>query len=185
MTSGPQSALHTDVLLSEVELQCRLASIAAERLAVQTARFDDLEIWGALQSVLVASANVSKILWPRKAFASRGDHLRRLLGLPEKHPLANRRLRNLFEHYDELIDAWFATVQSSSYTDQIIGELPWPLKQFPQNANRHFDPYTMKMTFRGEKLDLAELLTSLADVLQRCRVVRYGSSSPPPSAQAR
>lgn len=169
--------LHTRVLLAEVELQCRLASIAAERLAGSTQRFDALEIWGALQSVLVASANVSKILWPRKKFAVRGGYLRSRLGLEEQHPLADRSLRNRFEHYDELIDEWFATVKSAVYSDQYIGELTWTHRDFPQNVHRHFDPATLTMTFRGESLDLAQLLASLADLLSRTRVALYGTSA--------
>ena len=179
MTTDLRDALRTQVFLGEIELQCRLASIAAERLKTSHDRFDALEMWGAIQSILVASANVSKILWPRRAYAARGAHLRSLLSLGRDHPLSERTFRNHFEHYDERSEKWLTNVQTSVYTDQVIGELPWPLRDFPQNAHRHFDPASLTISFRGESLSLSELLRSLADVLARCRAAVYAPPAPP------
>lgn len=68
------------VFLGEVEHQSDIAHVAAARLAVCGDRFDALETWSAVQSVLIAAANVSKILWPsRAAYAPRGEALRALL----------------------------------------------------------------------------------------------------------
>ncbi len=50
-------------LISEIVLQTKLAIMAGENLADASTSF---EYWSAIQSILSSSANVSKILWPRK-----------------------------------------------------------------------------------------------------------------------
>src|SRR2546426_2474151 len=73
-----RQAFAKHLFLGEIEYQSRFAAKAAERLVTCDQR-DPIEIWSAVQSILIASANVSKILWPsRERFAPRGAMLRAL-----------------------------------------------------------------------------------------------------------
>ena len=93
------------VLIGEIVTQAKFAEIAARQL---TDNMDFVETWAAIQSILVSTANISKILWPvRQQNKARGKYLRDLLGVDENNLLADRTFRNHFEHYDERIDEWF------------------------------------------------------------------------------
>jgi hypothetical protein len=61
-------------LMDEIVLQSQIAIRAFERLNAAENQFDEIEIWGSIQSILVASANVSKILWPTKKYREREEN---------------------------------------------------------------------------------------------------------------
>ena len=160
------------VLLGEIELQAQLAAKAAERLVTEEADFDAIELWSAIQSILTAAANVSRILSPpRPESKTRGAMLRDLLQIDASNPLLQRKLRNHFEHYDERIEEWFSSMTRSTYVDQIIGPLPGFLRDFPQNAHRQYDPATQTLTFRGDSLNLRSILEALEEIRGRVRSV--------------
>lgn len=50
--------------LSEIVFQIKIAQRAADRLPVDPSNFDQIEVWCSIQSILVATGSVSKILWP-------------------------------------------------------------------------------------------------------------------------
>src|SRR2546430_12716190 len=56
-----RQAVAKNFFLGEIEYQSRFAAKAAERLVTCDQR-DPIEIWSAVQSILIASANVTKIL---------------------------------------------------------------------------------------------------------------------------
>src|SRR5579862_3776447 len=72
-----------------------------------------------IQAFLVAAANVSKLLWP-SGNRKRGNELRRLLSVTEDSPIANRTLRNHFEHFDERIDSWTTKSKHHMFIDRTI-----------------------------------------------------------------
>jgi hypothetical protein len=167
-------AIH--LFLSEIAFQSELAARAAERLVTSTDQVDSVDIWSAIQSILVAAGNVSKILWPaRRRYDPRGTMLRELLGVDEDSALSDRKLRNHFEHYDERLEDWLSSNHSVVYVDQIIGSLSGYLRDFPQNAHRNYDPATQILAFRGEAISLRSLLESLKEIGQKCRLITRGS----------
>jgi hypothetical protein len=58
------TGLQEMVFMGEIVLQSKIAQRAAERLQVANDNFDEVEVWGSIQSILIAAGNVSKILWP-------------------------------------------------------------------------------------------------------------------------
>ena len=64
MGNSQMKALAELVFISEIVLQSKIAERAAERLVTCEDHFDPIETWSAIQSILVAAANVSKILGP-------------------------------------------------------------------------------------------------------------------------
>ena len=160
------------VFVGEIVKQAKIAQRAAERLqaANDPDHFDELEIWVSIQSILVAAANVSKILWPsRKLSEARGETLRKLLNIDERNLLSDRKFRNHFEHYDERIEDWFEKNGSAVYMDSSIDPFGSIWGGNPPNRHRDYNPLTQTLTFRGESLDIAALLSVLEEIRGKCR----------------
>lgn len=156
------------VFLCEIEFQSELAARAAERLATWEDHADSIETWSAIQSILIAAGNVSKILWPpRRESVPRGKMLRELLHVDDRSALSDRNFRNHFEHFDERIEDWFSSTHSAHYTDQVIGLCP--IRDFPQTVHRAYDPLTQTLIFRGESMNLASILGALDEIRKKCR----------------
>ena len=165
-----QNALAELVFIGEIVMQSKIAERAAERLPATTDHFDPLEVWCSIQSILVAAANVSKILWPqRKRSAARGKTLRTLLNVDDHNLLSDRNIRNHFEHYDERIEKWFENDCSAVYRDSIIDPFESIWGRNPANLHRKYNPVTQTLTFRGESVDLAAILKALEEIRHKCR----------------
>ena len=162
------------VFLCEIDFQSKIALRAADRLSEIGHGLDMIEIWSAIQSILIAAGNVSKILWPtRKGSPSRGSMLRELLDIDKNSPLFDRKFRNLFEHYDEHIDHWFATQSSSSFTDFSLGPPQGFARQFPSRVHRGYDYTTETLTYQGESMNLGALVRALAEIQQKCQSITF------------
>lgn len=159
--------LAEQVLIGEIVTQTKFAERAAEQLVKAS---DSIEVWGSIQSILVAAANVSKILWPaRKQYFARGEQLRKLLGIDDNSLLSDRTFRNHFEHYDERIEEWFSDNGSAVYADLRIDSIeptPWSLPRF---FHRSYNPTSQVLSFRNESIDLAAVVAALAEIRARCR----------------
>ena len=153
-------------LIGEIALQTRLAEMAGENLSNAST---SLEYWSAIQSILSASANVSKILWPGKKRKTRGEYLRNLLSIDEKHLLSDRSIRNSFEHYDERIEDWFEEHETAVYSDLALEARVPGLLMAPQFLHRSYDQYTHELKFRDERINLQKLLSELAKLREKCR----------------
>ena len=154
-------------LLQEIVTQAKFAERAADQL---TNTSDSVEVWGSIQSILVATANVSKILWPaRKQRRARGKYLRDLLGVDDKNLLSDRTFRNHFEHYDERIEEWVENSNSAVYMDSRIDPFERTPLSLPQFYHRSYNPTSKMLSFRGESIDLAAVLAELAKIRKKCR----------------
>lgn len=156
------------VFICEIEFQSKIALRAAERLQAESNDLDQIETWSCIQSFLVASGNVSKMLWPiKKEYKERGERLRVLLKLDNDNLLADRKFRNYFEHYDERIEDWFENQRSAVYTDLAMNP---SLQTFGlSNSNRGYNTFNNTLIFRGEILDINEVLKVIEYILQNCR----------------
>jgi hypothetical protein len=167
---GQLKALAELVFVGEIVNQAKFAERAAERLKATADDIDPVEVWGAIQSILIAAGNVSKILWPpRKTSAERGEMLRELLDVDDRNPLSDRHFRNHFEHYDERIEDWFAESGSAVCIDSRIDPFDSPWGRNPANFHRGYNPLTKTLTFRGESTDLAAILSALQEIRHKCR----------------
>lgn len=153
-------------LIGEIVMQSKIAERFADQLEKASER---IEYWSAIQSILIAASNVSKILWPiKKEHLARGKHLRKLLEVDEDHLLSDRTIRNHFEHYDERIQNWLENNQSSVYFDLEINPLelnPWSIPRF---FHRSYNPPSKKLSFRNESIDLGEIITKLIEIRKKC-----------------
>lgn len=154
------------IFVGEILLQSKIAQRAFERLGNSQNNFDQLEVWCSIQSILISTANISKILWPKKN-KIRGERLRELLKVDANSILANRKFRNHFEHYDERIEEWFTNRPNGLYKDLAIN--PWPREGFDNNEHRGYNSFDNSIVFRGERLDLNKVLVALVEVHKNCK----------------
>lgn len=152
------------VLIDQIVLQSKIARRAAERLKAPDN--DMVETWSLIQSILVATANVSKILWPRTKYKPRGERLRQELGVENSNILSSRKFRNYFEHYDEQIDEWFKNQSSAVYTDLAMNP---SLSGVGSSSHRGYNSFNNTLIFRGESFDLGEVLKALEKILNKCQ----------------
>jgi len=153
---------------SEITLQVKIAERAAERLQNAIDSSDDIEIWGAIQSILGAAANVSKILWPNKE--QRGEELRQMLGVTKNNLHEALLFRNHFEHYDDRLEEWFKHQDQGVFIDRAINP---SLRVFafeePQFCHRGYNSFNNTLVFRDETLHLNEVLQELEELREKCR----------------
>jgi hypothetical protein len=140
------------LLEEEVERQCRFGLMAADDLQSALAAGESDNLRYAVQALLIAAGNVSKVLWPVKpASSARGEHLRRTLEVADDSPLANRDLRNHFEHFDERLEDWATSSARHNFVDSCIGNLKKMMGGVDAtDCLRNLDPATMCLTFGGE-----------------------------------
>jgi len=155
------------IFLGEIALQSKIAKRAAERLNANHNSHDHVEVWCSIQSILGAAANVSKILWPNKKYAVRGEKLRQLLKVEKDNLLCDRKFRNHFEHYDERVEEWFENQPKSVYIDLSMN--PSLRTSMPSNDHRGYNAFNNTLLFRGELLDLNEVLKALEEIFENCK----------------
>lgn len=156
------------VFLGEIILQAKIAKRAAERLEATQNNFDKIEVWCSIQSILIAAGNVSKILWPpEKKYKVRGQRLREILKVENHSVLFDRKFRNhFFEHYDSRIEEWLNNNPGGAYIDLAMNP------SFPGsalNSHRGYNSFNNTLEFRGEILNLDEILRALDEIYNNCR----------------
>lgn len=178
-----------EIFHGHVAYQCRYALIAAAQLdeAVRDEEANDRfagtdnydwdemrrcndRIWAAIQGLLTAVANVSKLLWGQKGNAPRED-LRSALSVDSSSPLRDRAVRNKLEHLDEYLDAWWAEAASRKvYIDNVIGPLDRGdivsgVAVSNESVFRRFDPTTGEVLFWDWRVNLVDLVREVQRIL--------------------
>src|SRR5687767_10228572 len=153
------------VFLSEIIFQADMADHAAKRLKEIAIDSNSYEMCGAIHLMLIAAANVSKILWPAwDTHKARGIHLTSLLKIPDNNLLSARKFRNHFEHYDERIEKW---------TENRKGFIDWAMNPSfylsgNENISRGYNTHNNTLIFQGETLDLDAVLEALKEIRGKC-----------------
>ncbi|WFB62118.1 hypothetical protein PZ892_10540 [Sphingobacterium sp. WM] len=161
-------------LLDEIVLQSQIAIRAFDRLnnTVHFNRTDQIDVWGSIQSVLIASGNVSKILWPSYSkYKDRGKQLRDYLKIEKNNILSSRKFRNYFEHFDERVEERFNHTPSGVYIDRQINPSLNKLFNDPEpSCQRGYNTFDNTLIFNGEVLDVKEVIKSLEAILKYIKV---------------
>ena len=153
------------VFLREVERQARFALRAIADLEQGLAHGAMDRIWSSMQAFLVATVNVSKLLWPTKdRDVARGVELRRVLKVDEGSPLSPGTLRNHFEHFDQRLDSWARSSERNSVADSNVGP-PGMIDGLDAGDDiRNYDPTTQTVTFRGDVYHLGPVIAALREL---------------------
>jgi hypothetical protein len=156
------------VFVTELSRQTRFGLMAIRDLKIALSSDDDGDrTWYSVQALLIAVANVSKVLWPSKKYASRGAILRRLLGIGDDSVFAPRTFRNHFEHFDERLESWAASVGTSAFVDSNIGPPGMIGGIEPSGFLRNLDTRSMAITFRGDVYPLPPIADALQELHAR------------------
>lgn len=184
------------IFQEEVTTQCRFSLVSIDALTdANTERVllfermrsgekvefeeNDTRTWYALQTFLVAAANVHKILWGSdrgkaetvKARVTDRRQLRASLCVTEDSVLRlSPKFRNHFEHLDERIEEWATESVNRIHVNKVIGPPNIIIGFNPRDIFRQYDPSTHIMTFRGEMCDIpsvAKAIGALAPVAAR------------------
>lgn len=59
--------IRVGAFVSELIFQAELVSNSYERLKKAVDDFDKTAVWSSIQTILISSGNISKILWPAKS----------------------------------------------------------------------------------------------------------------------
>lgn len=157
--------------LSAIEEVERLSSV---RIRVQPGveRRESQRVFDHIRLALQFSSNVSKIFWPHRNAESRGARLRALTGLPERHSLSDRRLRNHIEHIDERLDDWttcsprpFLSIETILHEDYPAGIIR---EEIVDASAVVYDAESKRVILFGDVFSLTELRAAVLDVRDRC-----------------
>ena len=134
------------------------------------------------QMLLFPASQLSSLLWPTRARArGRGEQLRKVLGLPEKHPLNDRRLSELWERGDEKFEDWIGATKNKRIVFDLVGD-PFKLEgEHQEDADkvaedaifRCYDPERKIFYYRGVPYNIDALGRSLQDVANRVLTVYF------------
>ncbi len=137
------------------------------RLSMPVRRWSVDGTWIALQNLLVAAANASKLLWGSKGkVATKRADLRKSLGIADSSPLRDPDLRNDFEHIDSRIDAWFDSGKQT-YTSRNIGSLSAYEAHNPGMLFGHWDPETRIVVFWTHAVSIPAVVDEARAILAR------------------
>ncbi len=153
----------------EAAQQCQFGILAANDLNAGLAAHDNQRIFMAVQSLLIAAGNVSKLLWPiRDKYSERGERLRESLGVADTSVLAPpRRIRDHFEHFDERLEDWAASSERHNIVDLCVGPPNMIVGLDPGDFMRNYDTTTNTVTFRGESYAVQPIVTALQQIWAR------------------
>jgi hypothetical protein len=166
------------VFVREVERQSSYALMGFNDLnAALAARATD-RIWYSLQSILIAAGNVSKLLWPAKAYEARGVELRKDLQVAEDSVLAPRTFRNHFEHFDERLEKWASSTGGRIFVDSNIGP-PGMISGLDETLFlRNLDTKNLAVTFQGDSYSLQPIATALVELRGRAEELANKALNP-------
>ena len=145
------------IFMNEIRLQCKAAIVG--HTALQDAADRD-DVWIALQTILVAAANISKLLWGSGDDATRRAPLRVRCGITDSSPLKDRRIRDAFEHFDRDFETWWLQADHSqpvAYAGRNIG----PSTFDPKSEFHHYDPDTRVVTFGDHAVSIPKLMAEI------------------------
>lgn len=168
--------------LFELERQCRFCLIAYEDLnqALNRMSFNGSSerLWYSIQSFLVASGNISKLLFGLKdRDKQRAElrlkqrvELRRGLGIDDSSPFNNREARNFFEHFDERLETWFDSSTRHNFVDSNVVSLSMIDGIDKHDFIRNFDPEKMAITFYGEECLMIPIIEAVRQLREQLKI---------------
>ena len=151
-----RSAALSKLGLSHEELTARSIEVTMEPGA---------RAWHPVQSLLTATANISKALWGQGGKLTTGrEPLRRSLDVDEDSPLKPTSMRNNFDHFDERLDAWWDRSVNHNYVDLGFGDVH--IGGIPEDEMfRSLNPQTGDLVFWGERYNLPEIMAEIHRIM--------------------
>jgi len=128
----------------------------------------------AAHAVLMNASQIAALLWPTRARSKkRGEALREILQLPEKHALNDRRIVEIWEHNDEKLEEWIGATKGQHVIFDHIGPLEG-FTEFPVaegNIYRMYDTNSLIFYYRGDGYKLKALAEAISEIYSRASAV--------------
>jgi len=152
------------LFIQEVCNQCEWAAMAYRNIQPSLGRRDVMGLFFAIHGFLSHAAIVSKLLDPpNPQHRYRGKALRRDLGV--RGPLAlGRGLRNMLEHYDEMLDEWATSTKHHHMVDLSVLPRTAVTGVAAEDYHRNLAPGTLVFSFRGRDYDLPRMAQAVEAV---------------------
>lgn len=152
----------------QVALQCKFLLIAANEVNTGLQQKNTERVFYALQNLLNAGANISKMLWGQKdRKANERKPIRDSADIADNSPLREVAMRNNFEHLDERIDRWWNESKVRNYADMNLG----PKSMFngldTMDMFRLYDPTTANLMFWGQEFNIQAIVLEVEKILPR------------------
>jgi hypothetical protein len=138
--------------------------------------------WYSVDAFLMSTGNISKVFWPplqgkpkeeAERNRKRGEGLRRILDIQEDSPFRDRKLRNLFEHFDQELDKWLL---QGDKRPVVVVEAIMPSFQigitesiFPAKIFRSFDRDSWTLYCMGDTLPFREVVKAVQTLQESLR----------------
>lgn len=128
----------------------------------------------ASQMILMPASQMASLLWPSRARSrSRGEALRKVLQLPEKHPMNDRRLAELWERVDQKAEEWVAATKGKQVVFDYVGDF----KNLSEGAlpdeciYRAYNTENRIFYYQGVGYNLQAIADAISDVAGRVNAV--------------
>lgn len=160
----------TFLLFAAQELEDAMRDLNASEQGFDSASRTEIfdRIFYAIQNLLNAGANISKILWGQKGrFSKERQRLRESIGVSDESQLRQVTMRNHFEHMDERIDRWWVESPNKNHIDKHIGSIRGFEGSNSKDVFRMFNPDTAEVIFWSEKFNIQNLVTEAKAILPK------------------
>ncbi len=124
----------------------------------------------ASQMILVPASQLAALLWPTRARSrGRGEALRKVLQLQEKHALNDRRLAELWERTDQKTEEWVGATRGQQVVFDFVGDLKTLGDgNTPENCiYRAYSTDTRVFYYQGVGYNLQAIADAISDVAGR------------------
>ena len=105
----------------------------------------------------------------------RGQELRKLFQVPDNSVLKDKKFRNHFEHFDERLDKWSRSQQSSQWS-LMDGWISYGGVRFsgkPETLLRIFHADCLTLTFYDEQYDLGAVIAAIGELQDKVHRKAY------------
>ncbi len=124
----------------------------------------------ASQMILMPASQLAALLWPTRARSrGRGEALRKVLQLQEKHALNDRRLAELWERTDQKTEEWVGATRGQQVVFDFVGDLK-TLGDGNTSENciyRAYSTDTRVFYYQGVGYNLQAIADAISDVAGR------------------
>jgi len=170
-----------DVLMTEIKSQCEMVKIAVEGIN----EFHNVEgvpirkLWFNVQGLLVATANISKILWNyEREEPEEVTYLKELLKIEDSSKIKSRFFRNLFEHYDRHLIDWSKSRTSNSFATSNVMQKSMPLGMPVENTFKTYYSDVNSIMFQRKEYELQPVIKEIARIYEKIKSIEESHVGP-------
>jgi hypothetical protein len=155
------------IFIHEIRNQCLYTQASFSVFSQSFEQKIHAGVFFSAQSTLLAASQLSNLIWPTGPRSKkRGEEVRRVLELDEKHPLNNHRIRTVWDKSDEKLEKWASETKGGNVVFDHLGDMSQfdPSSFTQENIYRLYDPTTAIFIFRGDSYNMQALGKAIADI---------------------